>query len=124
MYDEPSDADDEDTAGLLYVGLLPADAFCFPADCCEPEETDVLCLATALLADDVLPETLVAVALLLDDELPLMVPRPVLLLVPMPLLTVVLLPLSVNTRVSPCVSWRGPYHVLLPKCPSLPIPGP
>ena len=124
MYDEPSDANDEDTAGLLYVGLLPADAFCFPADCCEPEVTDVLCLATVLLADDVLPEVLVAVALLLDDELPLMVPRPVLLLVPMPLLTVVFLPLSVNTRVSPCVSWRGPYQVLLPICPPLPIPGP
>lgn len=61
----------------------------------------MFCLDTVLLAADVLPEVLVAVVLLLDDELPLIVPRPVLLLAPMPLLTVVLLPLSVNTRVSP-----------------------
>jgi len=123
-YEELWLADDEDTDGLRYVGLLPADAFCFADDCCDPEETDVLCLAAALLAVDELPDTLVAEVLFLDDELPLIVPRRVLLLVPMPLLTVVLLPLSENTLVSLCVSCLGPYHILFPKCPPLPIPGP
>lgn len=72
-----------ETAGLLKVGVTPADEA-------------ALCLVTVLLATDVLPDALVA--LLLDELLPT-VPRLVLELVPTPLLTVVL-SVSANTRVS------------------------
>jgi hypothetical protein len=112
VYDDEElpDTDDVDTAGLLYVGLVAVDA--------------VFCLDTALLAADVPEDTFVALELLRDVLPELIVPLLVLLLVPIPLLTVVLVPLSVNTLVSVWVSWRGPYHVLLPKCPPLPMPGP
>jgi hypothetical protein len=114
---------DADTAGLLYVGLVAVDAAGLDAVALLPEDTDVFCLDTALLAADVPEDTFVALEL--REVLPeLIVPLLVLLLVPVPLLTVVLVQLSVNTLVSVRVSWRGPYHVLLPKCPPLPLPGP
>ena len=126
MYDDEElpDTDDADTAGLLYVGLVAVDADGLDAVVWLPEDTAVFCLDTALLAADVPEDTFVALELLRDVLPELIVPLPVLLLVPMPLLTVVLVPLSVNTLVSVWVSWRGPYHVLLPKCPPLPMPGP
>ena len=88
-----------------------------------PAATAAFCLVTVLLTAELPPEDLDAVTELRDVVLLPMTPREELLLVPTPLLTVVF-PLSVNTRSSLCVSWRGPYHILLEKCPPCPRPGP
>lgn len=123
MYEALPEPDDDDTEGLLYVGLVAAVPDGLEAVLWLLDETAVFCLVTLLLAADVPEDTFVALEL--REVLPeLIVPLLVLLLVPVPLLTVVLVPLSVNTLVSVWVSWRGPYHVLLPKCPPLPLPGP
>ena len=113
----------DDTAGLLYETLLPVFVEGFDDVPVLPGAIAAFCLVMALLTAELPPDDLDAVTLLRDDVLPPIVPRLVVLLVPTPLLTVVL-PLSVNTRSSLCVSWRGPCHILLEKCPPLPRPGP
>ena len=123
LYDDPADAElPDDTAGLLYVLVFPVAAglvwFVWL-----PDATAAFCLVTVLLTAELPPEDLDAVTELRDVVLLPMTPREELLLVPTPLLTVVF-PLSVNTRSSLCVSWRGPYHILLEKCPPCPRPGP
>ena len=91
----------EETAGLLYDTLLPVDAEGF--DVLLPEAVAAFCLVTVLLTAELPPEDFDAVTLLREVERPPRVPRPVLLLDPTPRLTVVF-PLSVNTRLSLCVS--------------------
>ena len=124
LYDVPADAElPDDTAGLLYVLVFPVAAAGLVWFVWLPAATAAFCLVTVLLTAELPPEDLDAVTVLRDVVLLPMTPREELLLVPTPLLTVVF-PLSVNTRSSLWVSWRGPYHILLEKCPPCPRPGP
>ncbi len=97
--------DDPDEDGLLYV-LVPVDVLC-PDDACDlPDDTEAaLFLLAAVLLTDELPLLLEIAEFLETLLLELMMPLPVLLLVPRPRLVTVL---PANTRSSPTVSCRGP----------------